>query len=191
MKKFCLGALLVLASMSQIAAAQGMNSYFDLNLNSDTVRGSYATRLSNPNLQMGAGWLHHQDKGDIGHLGLHLVDSAGSNNSNLIAGIGARLLYIKNDGSNANGTAIGVGGFFRYVFPDYDRISIGGHGYFAPDVVAFGDVSRYQEIEGRISYNVLPDGDFYLGFRAARANFDGSGSTNFNSGLLFGMQLRF
>lgn len=191
MKKICFGALLILASLPQFAAAQGTNSSFDLNLNSDTVRGSFATRLSNANLQLGAGWLHHQDRGDIGHVGLHLVDAASSDGSNLIAGIGARLLYIEQDFSNSDGTALGIGGFFRYVFPDYDRISVGGHGYFAPDVVAFGDLTKFHEIEARISYNVLPEGDVYLGIRSARSNFQGSGKTSFNSGLLIGIQLRF
>lgn len=191
MKKICFATLLVLASLPQLAAAQGANSYVDLNLDSDAVRASFATRLANSNLQWGAGWLHHQDRGDVAHLGLHLVDAAASDSDNLIAGIGARLLYVKQDFSGASGTAVGVGGFVRYVFPQYDRFSVGGHVYFAPDVVAFGDLTEFHEIEARVSYNVLPEGDIYLGVRSARAKLEGNGATSFNSGLHFGIQLRF
>ena len=191
MKRICSGLMALCLLAPPLALAQEKNSLIDLNLSDDAVRASFATRLGNEGLQVGAGWLHQQDKGDVVHLGLHLVDAAADNGADLTAGIGTRLYFVDADSAQRDGSALAIGGFVRYVFPEYNRFSVGGHLYFAPDVVAFGDLNRYSEIEARVSYNVLRDADVYIGVRSARARFEPDGSVNFNSGLLFGIQMRF
>ena len=191
MKRICSGLIVLCLLAPHWALAQQKHSIIDLNLSDDAVRASFATRVRNEGLQVGAGWLHQQDKGDIAHLGLHLVDAAADSGADLTAGIGARVFFVDADSIDHDGSALAVGGFVRYVLPDYNRFSVGAHVYFAPDVVAFGDLSRYSELEARISYNVLRDADVYLGARAARAKFEEGGSMSFNSGIMFGIQMRF
>ena len=191
MKRICSGLVALCLLAPPWALAQQKDSLIDLNLSDDAVRASFATRLGDGGLQAGAGWLHQQDKGDIVHLGLHLVDAAANSGTDLTAGIGTRLFFVDADNAQLDGSAVAIGGFVRYVFPEYNRFSVGAHLYFAPDVVAFGDLNRYNEIEARISYNVLRDADVYIGARSARARFEQGGSISFNSGLLLGIQMRF
>lgn len=191
MKKIYSGLIALCLIAPYWASAQDKDSLLDFNLSDDAVRASFATRIGGDNLQLGAGWLHHQDKGDVAHLGLHLVDAAADSGADLTAGIGTRLMFVDVDNIDLDGSVLSIGGFVRYVFPEYNRFSVGAHLYFAPDVVAFGDVNRYSEFEARLSYNVLRDADVYIGARSARARFEQGGSINFNSGLLFGIQMRF
>ena len=163
----------------------------DLNVNDDAARLSYAWRLPDVKAQLDAGWLHHQDRGDIGHFGLHLVDLASGGQNPVRGGLGGKVFYMNSDGLDETGFAVGLGGFLSYTLPRYNRFAVSGHLYFAPDVLAFSGASGYQEVEARISYNVLRQADVYLGLRYSEADFDDRGEDLIDNGLHVGIQLRF
>ena len=165
----------------------------ELNLNNDAVRLTFSWDARDDKLTFDAGWLHHQDTGNVAHAGLHLVDFAASGPSAPEVGIGGRLFYIDADTgpSSAQGGALGLGGFFRYSFPQANRFGIRGHLYFAPDVVAFGDTERYMEAALGVSYNVLRDADVYIGYRYVKAEFSDTPDLTLDTGLHVGLRLSF
>lgn len=163
----------------------------DLNLNDDAARLSYAWDVSPRNLRLDAGWLHHQDRGDVIHVGLHLTGEASAGSNPVVGGLGGKIFVINPDGTSLDATVLGIGGFVRYTLPTWDRFNVYGHAYFAPDVLSFGDGDRYQEIEARIGYNVLREADIYLGVRYSNIEFDPFGDVTMDNGLHAGIQLRF
>lgn len=176
-----------LALASLLLAAPAQASTLDVNLNGDVVRGAFAFPAFG-NLTADVGLLHHQDDGDVIHFGLHLVDEAGAGES-LIAGLGGRVVAL--DATGLDGQVIALGGFFRYTLPDYNRVGFSGHLYFGPDVIAFGDTSRYFEVAVRAQYNVLRQGHVYLGYRNIKADFELGPEVTIDSGLHVGLLVEF
>ena len=173
------------------AFAQTTGKALDLNLNNDAVRLGFSWRLGEPNYLAGLGWLYNQDKGDVIHASFHLVDAASGSGTALQAGLGVRLVHTRTDPGVFDGTALALGGFVRYTLPRADRFSIGGYGYYAPDVTSFGDQTEYYELGVRVGYSVLRAGDVYLGLRRIEADYNGAGGFTFDSGLHAGFELRF
>lgn len=173
------------------AFAQTTGTALDINLNNDALRLGFNWRLGDPKYLAGVGWLYSEDRGDVIHASFHLVDAASSSGSALQAGLGLRLVYTRTDPSIFDGTALALGGFARYTFPNADRYSIAGYGYFAPDITSFGDQDEYYEVGARFGYSVLRDGDVYLGVRRIQSKYDGAGKFTMDSGLHVGFEIRF
>ena len=184
-KAICLSLLLALTSVSALGAE------LDLNLNDDAARLTYAWDLESNDLRIDTGWLHHQDRGDVIHVGLHLNGEASNGANPVVGGLGGKLFFINADQFNSDVAVLGVGGFLRFTMPDYNRFSLYAHLYFAPDVLAFGDGKGYSEVEARMSYNVLREADLYLGVRHSEVKLDGFGTRKMDNGLHAGIQLRF
>ncbi|MEL6449233.1 MAG: YfaZ family outer membrane protein [Pseudomonadota bacterium] len=175
------------ATVSMGAHASELN----LSLNDDAARLTYAWDVADNGLKLDGGWLHHQDRGDVINLGLHLEGAASSGTSPVIGGLGGKVFFIDPDGVGFNATVIGVGGYLRYTLPQYNRFNLYAHAYFAPDVLSFGDDDTYREFEARVGYNVLREADVFLGVRYANVDFDGAGDLTMDNGLHLGIQLRF
>lgn len=182
---------LCLCLLAGSASAQMTGKALDINLNDEAARLGFAWRLGNPTYLADLGWLYNQDKGDVIHASFHLVDDAGGPRAALQAGLGVRLVYTRTDPSTFDGGALALGGFARYTLPDADRFNIGGYGYYAPDVISFGDQSEYYEIGIRAGYSILRDGDVYLGLRRIQAKYKDAGRFKLDSGLHIGFELRF
>ncbi|MEM9172900.1 MAG: YfaZ family outer membrane protein, partial [Pseudomonadota bacterium] len=163
----------------------------DLNVNNDTVRAGFIGNPTERGLRIDAGWLHNQDRGDVIHIGVHAVGDMSSGNQSLEGGLGGKVFHIEPDVGGESATVLGIGAYGRYVLPAANRVSIYGHVYFAPDVLAFGDGKRYAEIEAHLAYNVLRNADVYLGARYSNVDFDGADDVTLDSGLHVGIQLRF
>lgn len=183
----------VLCVLLLIAAGGAQADSLDLNLNNDAVRLTFSWDARDDKLTFDAGWLHHQDNGNVAHVGLHLVDFAASGPSAPEVGIGGRLFYVDADTgpSSQQGGALGLGGFFRYALPQANRFAVRGHLYFAPDVVAFGDTEKYLEAALGIGYNVLRDADLYIGYRYVKAEFTGAPDLTMDTGVHVGLHLSF
>ncbi|MEO0616950.1 MAG: YfaZ family outer membrane protein [Pseudomonadota bacterium] len=175
------------ATVSSGAIAEELN----LSINDDAARLTYAWDVTDNDLKLDAGWLHHQDRGDVLNVGLHLEGAASSGASPVIGGLGGKVFYIDPDGVSFDAIVLGIGGYLRYTLPQYNRINLYAHAYFAPDVLAFGDGDTYQEFEARIGYNVLREADVFLGVRYANIEFDPFGEVTMDNGLHLGIQLRF
>ncbi|MEM8548994.1 MAG: YfaZ family outer membrane protein [Pseudomonadota bacterium] len=174
-----------------LLAAPVQAETLDLSLNDDAVRLVFTSAETDRSLQFDGGWLHHQDNGDVVHAGMHLVGDASSGDEPLTGGLGGRIFFINPDAGDLDASALAIGGFLRYTFPDFDRINIYGHAYFAPDVITFGDGDNYTDIEIRGAYNVLRNADVFIGARYSKVEFDPVGEQIMDNGFHVGIQLRF
>ncbi len=190
MKSYQAVMTVVLCLCAGLASAQTAQRAFDINLNDDVVAADFGWRLGYRQLHAAVGWLHNQNRGDVAHLAVHLVDAAAGGTTALRAGLGLRLVYANPDESSQDGGAVALGGFARYVLPNADRFHVAGHVYYAPDVVSFGDLTEYYELGARVGYNVIRDADVYLGVRSVKTDYE-AGDLSLDSGLHVGFQFRF
>ncbi len=180
-----------LSLVGVLLCAQLFADEINVSINSDAARLGYKHDFRANDLQLGGGWLYDQDKGSVGHIDLNLVSEASEGNTPVKAGLGGRFSYFDGDLNNQSGTALGIGGFARYTLPRYNRISIGGHLYFAPDVLSFGDGEQLIDAEVRVSYNVLRQADVFLGARYVQGEYKNAADVKFDSGVHIGINLRF
>ncbi|MEE8118446.1 MAG: YfaZ family outer membrane protein [Gammaproteobacteria bacterium] len=166
-------------------------SEFNFDLSSDTVDLSFTPPVSENGLQMDFGLLHNQDEGSVAAAGLHVVDDATADGRGFIVGLGGKLFVIDSDRANDTGGAIGVGAHFRYVFPSYNRISVGGEAYYAPDILAFADTQEFLRFAVRGEYAVLRQARVFLGYRKVASNFKGTRSFDLDNGLHVGLNIEF
>lgn len=180
------------AMAAVMASGPSLSDSLDLNLNDDAARLTYAGAVSDGRLEFDVGWLHNDKRGNAWNVSLGRIGEAGGAQQPVTAGLGGRLYVLDPDlaGPGQDGVALGVGGFFRMKLAGYDRIGFSGHGYFAPDVIAFGDAEDVLELAARVTYSVIREADVYLGLRFIEAGFDGR-DVKFDSGLHIGIRLEF
>jgi hypothetical protein len=181
----------LLAAAALAAAPAAWSNGVDLNVNDDAARITVNVDLSN-NLLLDGSWFHHEDNGDIAGAGLHLTGDASGGRSPVTAGLGGRLLWANSDvAGKDDGFVLPLGGFVEYTLPQYNRFSFGGSAYYAPDVLAFGDMTKYWEYNAWAGYSVLRQGQIYLGLRGIRAEYDDSPDVSFDTGVHVGLRLEF
>lgn len=186
MKRIC-NVLISLAIFLPLPAAAAS---LDLNLSDDAVRLKYRVSARNSGLETNASLLHTQDRGDVGAVGLHLVDDADPGSNTLEIGLGMQGVFMDTD--LADGGALAVGGRFRWTLPNFNRFGVGGQLYYAPDVTSFGDTERYREGAIRFEYQILRQADVYIGYRSVKADFFSPGiSRTIDSGIHAGFRLTF
>ncbi len=189
--KIAIWRQLFVGSLLACVSVNGSADELDLSLNSDVVRLAYQWPIRADKLRLDAGLLHNQDLGEVFNFGLHLVDFASEGDNPLRAGLGGKLFYINTDTVVDDEAALGLGGFVVYTLPDYNRFSIRGDLYYAPEILSFGDSEEFVEIGARVSYNVLRDADVFLGARYIGLEFEGGAKLRMDTGLHAGIQLRF
>lgn len=181
------GLFIILAATAFSTRAANL----DFNLASNALDVDYTANLTDSGLEGDLSYLHHSDRVDIGAVGLDLVGNASPVGSPLIFGVGAKFFFISPKGGVSNGSAIGVGGHFRYTWPDYNRFVLGGELYYAPSIVSFQNVDHYLQYGVKASYEVLRNADVYVGYRHVSASFNGSGNVALDSSFMVGMNLTF
>lgn len=180
-------AVIAAASLSTMPA---MATELDLNLNDDAVRLSVAWPFRDQ-VQLYAGGLTHQDRGELIHIGGQLVDVAASGSAPLTAGLGGRFVFASPDAAPDDEFMLALGGFVKYVFPTANRFSVMATAHYAPDVLGFGDVEQLIDVTARVSYNVLRDADIYLGARYVSIEIENVPDITLDNGLVVGFQFRF
>ena len=174
-----------------LCCAQAVADEVDLSFNSDAARLQYVRDLRSTTLRLDTGWLHHTDNGNVVHVGLHLADMASGGENPLQAGLGGRLVYTNGDLTNQDGFALPIGGYLRYTPNRFNRVSIAGEVYFAPDVLSLGDAKKYEEYAVRIGYNLMREADIYIGARYVKGEYKKSADARFDTGMHIGITLRF
>lgn len=166
-------------------------SELELSFNSDAFRVRFARPFPASALAWDAGWMHHTDNGEALHGGLYLTGEVAEGSNPVQGGLGVRATYTDGDLKNQDGLAFGLGGFVRYVIPRYNRFTVSGHAYFAPEVLGIGDIEKLQDYEIRLGYNVLREADVFIGARYMRGNYDKAPNAYYDTGMHLGVSLRF
>ncbi len=168
-----------------------MADEISLSFNTDAFRVDYSRPFSDRALQWNTGWLQDSDKGTVLHGGLHLTGQIAEGPNPVRGGLGMRLVYTNGDRSKQDGFGLGVGGFFKYNFPRYDRFFVAGHAYYAPSVLSVGELDSYADLDLRAGYNVMRNADAYIGVRHVKGDYDDAPDVKYDSGLHVGLALRF
>ena len=182
--KLVCSSLLLASSMSAVAGGS-----LDISLASDAARFEYDAAKVGSGLHVSASIQHHEKNGDLAALGLHVVDMR-EPNSPLYLGIGGKFFgYVSGD---YDGTALGLGGFFRYNIPKTKGLSLAGYGYYAPSVVSFGDTQNLIDSDIRIQYALLPTARVYMGYRLSQVEIEQTKKNNtLEQGIHFGLKVDF
>lgn len=159
-----------------------------IDLSGDSVRLAYANALERRGLEVDLSVLHNEDDGDVGGVGLHVLDLAGAS-SRVRVGLGGKLVYF--DADEEDGGALALGGHLRLYWPHAERFELSATVHYAPDVVAFGDAEEYLEAGLSAGYRVLDRATVYLGVRKVRAEFESFSSVTLDSGLHAGFHFSF
>jgi predicted porin len=158
-------ALLFVLSTAGTAFADSVS----LDLNDDALRVNYQHAL-NENYQSDIAWIHVQDLGNTFTGGLTLSIKP---NNDISAQVGGKAVFQQHD-TLPDGTAIAVGGTVRITPAADKKIALALTGYFAPNVLSFGDMDNYREFEIRGEYNVSEQLTAYVGYRNNRADYESS-----------------
>lgn len=136
-----------------------------------------------------------------GHVGVLVTGDVGAPNADIKAGLGLRFIYAGLDVNDDNGGALAFGGQFEARLPQYNRVSLAGSIFGAPDITSFNDLDAYIEYGFDLGYDIIRNGTVYGGFR--QINYDigrlrdfgdperPHGNTAFDSGLHAGFRLTF
>ncbi len=123
------------------------------------------------------------------HTGVLLTGDAGMRDANVAAGLGLRGVYVGRD--HDSGGAVALGGQAEVRFPGYDRIGFTIYGYFAPEVVSFGDVEKYHELGIAVDYQVLKDAAVYIGYREVKTDIGNFRGVKADDSVHVGLRLSF
>jgi hypothetical protein len=174
-----------------LCCAQAFADEVDLSFNSDAARLQYVRDLRSTTLRLDGGWMHHTDNGNAVHVGLHLSDLASDGVNPLQAGLGGRIVYTNGDLTDQDGFAVPIGGYLRYTPGRFNRLSVSGEVYFAPDVLSLGDAEKYEEYAVRLAYNLMREADIYMGARYIKGEYKKARDARFDTGMHIGITLRF
>jgi len=173
--------------LALVAANSAFADNLSLDLNNDALRISYQNTL-NANYQTEAAWVHVEDLGNTFTGGLTLTQTF---NNDLSAQLGGKAVFQQHD-DLPDGTAIAVGGTLRVTPAANKSVAVALSAYFAPNVLSFGDMNNYRELEVRGEYHVSEQLTAYVGYRNNRADYeDTAKGAKLYDGAMIGGQFNF
>jgi hypothetical protein len=174
-----------------LLCAQAAADEFDLSFNSDALRVSYLRDLRNSKLGLDGGWLYNSDNGSAVHVGLALSGFASEGANPVRAGLGGRVVYVDGDLSDQSGFGLGVGGYLSYTLAKFNRVTLTGAAYFAPDILTLSDLEKYQDYTAKVGYQFMREAEVYFGARYVKGNFDTAPNALFDNGMHVGFNVEF
>lgn len=181
-------ALMFLAACGAAASVQAHT--IDLGINDDAVALDYTTQIPKSALNVGAGFLHHDDNGNAIYGSLFVADNV-NKQSGVLAGIGARFYFLDADRIDQDGTSFALGGFLNWEVPGVPNLSLRGDLYYAPDVLSFGEIENFIDFSARIQYRVIEQAWLHAGYRFAEVSPEEGRDQKIDEGLFIGLMLWF
>jgi hypothetical protein len=174
---FALGLLSVGANASSVSGT----------LSDDTAKLNAS--LSIDPVEVEAGALYLSEGGKSGYVGVMIVDKADP----IEVGVGARMRAVEGDlGVNDSGYAIGLGGYYRYIIPQANRVSLYASGYYYPGLFTYGDMKRQHEADLRVEYYATRNARIYFSYSVVKTEFnDYSEKYTLDEGVHFGVAAYF
>ncbi len=165
-------SLRIITVFSLLFSSATWASSIDFNLNNDSLRVNYASPIGKTKgLQMEMGWLHFDPRDvDILDLGLHVSGENWSKSGTFNIRLGVRTAFVSAGATDILALAPGV----NVRFSPAQRVGIGGHFYYSPDIVTWLDGERYTEWGVRLDYQLLAQAYVYLGYRDIEVGINGT-----------------
>ena len=199
-------SLAIIFSSLILSSAFANSAEISLNSNAFKLQGDF--ELGNNGVVIEAAVLHNEDRGNVFSVAGMLFGDAGAEGLN--AGIGLKLAYvdpevrdflvcittpcpeIKYDG----GAGLALGGKVTYVPAQYNRVNARAYLWFAPDVLTFADMTKYQEIGADVGFNITRNADVFVGYRNVKGEFKGNeffgaATATIDTGMHFGIRGKF
>ena len=174
-----------------VCCANAVAGEIDLSFNSDAVRAIYVHDFVNSDLSGDIGFLTNSDKGEVINASIFLQGFASDGVNPVQGTLGLRSGYVSGDDSGQDGIPFAIGGALRFTLPDYDRFSIRGEAWFAPDALSTGDIDKYQDFNIRLQYAFLREADVFVGARYVNVEFSNDSEQTFDNGMNAGFNIRF
>jgi hypothetical protein len=193
-----------IAAIALLAAAQTAGAEeFDINLNSDAVRGALSGPLSRVfsgvTGQYDAGLLYKQEadtinepedvKVTLAHFGALATGDMGASGANAAGGLGLRV--VAGERGDASGAAVALGGQFEVRLPGFERVALTGYGFYAPEILSFSDFKSYSELALDVEFEVVRAAAAYVGYRRLNLKPEPSGPAKADDGAHIGLRLSF
>lgn len=107
----------------------------------------------------------------------------------VIAGLGGKVYF--NDVNDDNMQAFALGGFAKYQIPSAKNVSLLAEFFYAPGITASDDIDYQTDLNLRVSYQLLPNGAFFAGYRHIQVNLENSADVTLDKGLHLGFEFQF
>jgi hypothetical protein len=164
----------------------------DLNLSDRSVQFVYGRSIRSAQMTAGALYVEKGNNLDIhraAHLGLIASAERRGSTSRSEVGLGGRVYFASAGSSDA--AALALGGEFRW-FPGEGLVSIGGYGYYAPDIVAGIDAKGLWEAGARVELEVVRGtANVYLGYRKMEMRLENNVDVTVDKGGHVGLRIVF
>jgi hypothetical protein len=191
LKKVLVGSLLASSLMYANNA--------EVNLNSDTleVAGEFylndAYMLSeDSNYFLTANYLTSEDNtkksSDIISLGLKMV-SPYIDDRGFTLGLGMKAVIVDHGTISKNFYAAPLSASVKYDFNEH--ISFDGQYSYAPKILAFSDADSYKELKVTANYQIIDNGQIFIGKRSIKADYTNNMNYKFDSSVFFGYKVKF
>lgn len=144
----------------------------DIALTTESVRAEHGAMRAGTGMYLTVGGWYHLNNGAMVNLGVHAVDP---NNSRpeLVAGLGGKTYLFRPSGLDTT-AALGIGGFLRYQPARLNGFGAEMAAYYAPPVLSFDKLSQLVDLQARLSFQIIPQGSFFLGYSHFEADYDSS-----------------
>lgn len=162
----------------------------DLNLSNNAARLIYGNDHGTWETMYGLLYWEPETGGSelLGHVGLNVLGGS-SGKHHLEGRLGGNIYFASTN--SADIFVLGLGGELNF-FPNSGSVGIGIKAYFAPEIVAGGDVDQFSEIGVRLLLQLFDSGSIYVGYREIKARFATSQTTiTLEDGVHAGLMLRF
>ncbi len=184
--------ILAISLMSVTSVA--MADTLDIGLSNTTAQFKYGVASGLAGKSEVYAELMYNDKNSvIGGVGL-LVANDETKAPGLTIGVGAKAVAstIKELPVRKNTSAVALGVQVRYELPAERRVAFAGEGYYAPEIIAFGDAKHYQQYGARAEFSLAPQMQVYAGYRKTSFSLKSTGTdVALINGPHIGVQLSF
>lgn len=177
-----------------LVSAQGLV----IQINDDSARFTFATEAWGQQygqLDLEAGFLFNENDDYMLNAGLMVRND--SLDTPIIVSVGSRLYYADVTGPAPALTSYTVAsvtiGIDVLLIPDnLGGIGFGAHYFAGPSVVSFGDAESFTEYGVRVSYQITPQANIFLGYQKIETEIENTGvDVTVSKGTMFGVDLRF
>ena len=182
-KRACLLPLLAWAAAPLLAGA------VDINVSDDAVRAVYIAQFEEPGLELDFGWLHHTDDGDVGTVGLQVVEFGDQSTGSWNFGLGGKLFYV--DSGGEDGSGLSLGGQAGYRPSSFRKFETVLRVFYASRAICFGDAEEFLDADLTAGFWLLPRGKIYVGVREVRADFENGSRRTIDRGIHLGLRIGF
>lgn len=163
---------------------------FALSLTDDSAKGQFNFSQASDELAFGVGYTYHTGARNIANIDFHAQGRTALGNVPATVGVGLRTMYFRD--SPIEGGALAPGGYISLNIPDFPGLSLNGSLHGSPTVLSFGDSEGMINFESTVSYRVIRNAEFFVGYRFVNTQLDdGRDKARLDEGFLGGMRILF